>query len=174
MKKLLSLILVCASTMVMANDHDKAKHHGKPAHHGTPQHQGTINISPQLRAVLNQEMQQIKGGMESLVLANVSGNWGKIASIGHQIKHSYIMKQKLTDKQRHELHESLPMEFKMLDKKLHQYAGMLAHVAKEHDIELVNYYIYKMNETCVSCHASFASNKFPGFKAPNKHATDNH
>ncbi|MCJ8274058.1 MAG: hypothetical protein MJK04_32245 [Psychrosphaera sp.] len=186
MKKLLTALLVCASITAIAADqdghekgHDKAKQHGhekaksKAKHHA--QHQAkSINISPKLRAVLNQEMQQIKGGMESLVFATVSGNWHKISSVGHQIKHSYIMKQKLTEKQRNELHQSLPMGFKQLDKKLHNYAGMLAHVAKEHDMELVNYYIYKMNETCASCHAQYASDKFPGFKAKNKHAGDDH
>ncbi len=192
MKKLLTALLVCASVTAIAADQDghekshdkangKAKQHGyekaksqaksKGKHHGEHKAQ-SIHISQELRAVLNQEMQQIKGGMESLVFATVSGNWGKISSVGHQIKHSYIMKQKLTKKQRHELHDKLPMGFKQLDKKLHNYAGMLAHVAKEHDMELVNYYIYKMNETCASCHAQYASDKFPGFKANNKHAGD--
>jgi hypothetical protein len=190
MKKLLTALLVCASVTAIAADKDghekghdkansKAKQHGyekakdKGMHHAQHKAQ-SIHISSELRAVLNQEMQQIKGGMESLVFATVSGNWGKISSIGHQIKHSYIMKQKLTKKQRHELHDSLPAGFKQLDKKLHNYAGMLAHVAKEHDMELVNYYIYKMNETCASCHAQYASDKFPGFKAKNKHAGDDH
>ena len=167
MKKLLIGLLFCLSTAPVANDHGDG-------HHKHAQKKHTISLTPELQALLNQEMHQIKSGMESLVLASVSGDWKKIASVGHQIKHSYILKQKLSDKQRHQLHEKLPAGFKQLDQKLHNYAGMLSHVAKEHDIELVNYYLYKMNETCASCHASYARDKFPGFNAKNKHASDKH
>ncbi|MFT4927222.1 MAG: hypothetical protein ACI8WB_003328 [Phenylobacterium sp.] len=145
-----------------SSDHKKAKHHQ------------TLNLSPALQSALNLEMQQIKMGMESLVFATVSGNWGQIAAIGQQIHHSYILKKKLTAKQRHELHQQLPAEFKRLDHKLHQYAKMLSHVAHERDIELVNYYVYKMNETCTSCHSRFVTDKFAGFKLGNKHHQGKH
>lgn len=158
----LSLLFVGASTMpIMSVAAEHGHHHEKkPA---------SLGLSKELSTALNQEMQQIKGGMESLVFATVSGNWGQIAAVGQKIKHSYILKQKLTGKQRHELHDKLPPEFKRLDQKLHQYAGMLAHVAHERDIELVNYYIYKMNETCTACHSRFVTDKFAGFKQANKH-----
>ncbi len=174
MKKQLTIGLILASTVstiVAAHNHDEAAGDVKIAkkHHQVHAQAATLAISAELRAALNMEMQQIKGGMESLVGATVAGNWGKIAAVGQQIKHSYILKQKLTAKQRHELHDKLPEEFKRLDKQLHQYAGMLAHVAQERDIGLVNYYIYKMNETCTSCHARFVKDKFGGFNLPNKH-----
>ncbi|MFT5164523.1 MAG: hypothetical protein ACI9FJ_003125 [Alteromonadaceae bacterium] len=168
MKKLLIMGLICASTAVFANHHHGAEH-DKAKPHQTHDKGEAIDLSPELRQILNQEMQQIKGGMESLVFATVSGNWGQISAVGQKIKHSFILKQKLNAKQRHELHDKLPQEFKRLDQQLHQYAGMLAHVAQERDIELVNYYIYKMNETCTSCHSRFVKDKFGGFNQPNKH-----
>lgn len=162
----LALALVGAPSLSVA--HHDGTEHGHKAKQMAQQHKG-LGLSPELRGLLGQEMLQIKGGMESLVSASISGNWGQIASIGHQIKHSYILKQKLTAKQRHELHDKLPDEFKRLDEQLHYYAGMLAHVAQERDIELVNFYIYKMQDTCTACHSRFAKDKFAGFGMPNKH-----
>ena len=115
-----------------------------------------------------------KAAWKKLVLATAAADWHTIAQVGHDIKHSYILKQKLTKEQRHQLHQGLPAGFKKLDKDFHRYAGMLSHVAKEHDIELVNYYIYKMKETCSSCHSQYATDKFPGYKARNKHTGDHH
>lgn len=162
MKKLLTVLLLCISTVVPAHHHGPEPSDGKVRK--LPQSSGDkLTLSADVRTLLRQEMRQIKGGMESLVLATVSAQWGQIAAVGQRLKHSYIFKQKLTAKQRHELTEQLPDEFKRLDKKLHQYADMLSHVARERDIELVNYYIYKINETCTGCHARFVKNKFAGF-----------
>lgn len=180
MKKLLPFILgpllatgICG--LAMANHHGKG--HAKAKTHDQHQaasHSQELNISTDLRLLLNQEMQQIRGGMESLVFANVAGDWDKIAKVGGNIKHSYIMAQKLTKEQRHQLHDGLPEGFKVLDKKLHHYAGMLSAVAKKHDRELVNYFIYKMSETCTACHAQYAAEKFPGFTKKNAHQSDHH
>ena len=123
----------------------------------------TIHLSPAIKALLVEEMNEVKKGMESLVTSIASGDWQAIAETGHHIKHSYIFKHKLTSEQKQELMKVLPHGFKSLDKKFHYYAGMLSHVAKERDIELVQFYRSKMNETCTACHAQFASARFTGF-----------
>jgi hypothetical protein len=171
MIKLLSLFLASVSILAVANGH----HQVEPKHQASRHNDKveSINLSAELSQILTMEMQQIKGGMESLVFATVSGDWQKIASVGKQIKQSYILKQKLSPQQSHELHQKLPQAFKRLDQQLHQYAGMLAHVADERDIELVNYYIYKMNETCTQCHSRFVQSKFSGFSMANKHHQEN-
>jgi hypothetical protein len=161
MKKIFLTLLMCTSTMVLSHHHGKDQHALKD-YKGS----GKLNLSADLRVMLNQEMQLLKGGMESLVLSTVSGKWGKIATIGQQIKQSYILSQKLSSEQHQQLAEQLPPGFKSLDDKLHHYAGMLAHVAQQQDIELVNFYIYKINETCSSCHSRFARDKFEGFRQP--------
>jgi hypothetical protein len=56
-----------------------------------------------------------------------------------------------------------------LDQRFHYYAGMLSHVAREGDMELANFFVYKMRESCSTCHANYAGARFPGFKRPNKH-----
>ena len=171
MKKLIGLVLVGATTVALASHHQKSGH-GHDQHHSAATQ--TLALDPQIKALLNQEMQMVRKGMESLVFATASADWKAIAEIGHNIKHSYILKQKLTKAQRHQLHTSLPDGFKQLDKKFHYYAGMLAHTAKEHDMELVNYYTYKMKESCSSCHSQYAKDKFPGFAAKNKHESGHH
>jgi hypothetical protein len=129
----------------------------------------TINLSPDLKALLVEEMNEVKKGMESLVTSIALGDWQAIEKTGHNIKHSYILKKRLTSEQKQELMKVLPKGFKSLDKKFHYYAGMLSHVAMERDIDLVQFYRSKMNETCTTCHAQFASARFFGFTQKNKH-----
>ena len=136
--------------------------------------ENTLGLSDSVSVLLKAEMNEIKKGMESLVFAMASGNWKQIQETGHRIKHSYIMKNKLTESQKHELHAKLPAQFREIDKKFHYYAGMLSHVAEERDIELVNFYFAKMNETCMSCHSKFVTNRFEGFRQGNKHEQHDH
>ena len=133
-----------------------------------------ITLSPDLKALLVEEMKEVKKGMESLVTSVATGDWQAIAETGHNIKHSYIIKKSLTSEQKQELKKVLPAGFKSLDRKFHYYAGMLSHVAKERDIELVHYYVSRMNEACTSCHAQFASARFTGFAKKNKHEEHMH
>lgn len=133
-----------------------------------------INLSPDLKALLVEEMKEIKKGMESLVTSVATGDWHAIAETGHNIKHSYIIKKSLTREQKQELKKALPVGFKSLDRKFHYYAGMLSHVAKEQDIELVHYYVSRMNEACTSCHGQYVSARFTGFTQKNKHEEHMH
>ena len=151
MKKYAVFALMLCSCLVFASENND--------HHTS----NNIHISKDLRTLLNQEMQEISKGMASLVLSVSSGKWHEIEETGEKIKNSYILNKKLTKHQRHELQQALPEDFKQLDQKFHHYAGMLSHAAEQRDIELVNYYVYKMNEACASCHAKFAGEKFPGF-----------
>ncbi|MCK4824530.1 hypothetical protein KA005_52750, partial [bacterium] len=56
------------------------------------------------------------------------------------------------------------------DKAFHGYAGMLAHAAEEKNMEVANFYLSKMTETCIKCHSRFAKERFPGLvKAEKSH-----
>jgi len=99
--------------------------------------------------------------MMSIIPAYISGNWGEIETTAGKIKNSYILKQKLTEDQKKELHSVLPPEFIEKDQKFHYLAGMLEHAAKNKKPELINFYFSEMNESCVSCHTAFATHKFP-------------
>ena len=96
------------------------------------------------------------------MVAIASGNWQEVADIGEHIRHSYIMQQQLTDAQLAELHHELPPAFQELDQTFHRSAGMLAHAAEMKNAEVVNFYFYKLTDTCVACHRKFAADRFPG------------
>ncbi|ABA57577.1 hypothetical protein Noc_1069 [Nitrosococcus oceani ATCC 19707] len=122
------------------------------------------SLSPELRALLGKEMRALEEGMQSIITAYVSGNLEKVSNIAEKMKNSFILKQEITNGQKHELVNKISRSFLRLDKKFHEYAGMLQHVAKEKHIELVGFYYYKLTEACVVCHSNFASHRFPKLK----------
>ncbi len=125
---------------------------------------GVEALSHELRNLLSQEMQALQSGMMSIIPAYVSGDWGEIEITAGKIKNSYILKQSLTKSQVNELHSVLPYEFFEKDQRFHYLAGMLEHVAKNKNTELINFYFSEMKESCVSCHMKFAMHKFPALK----------
>ncbi len=159
----LSMLMLLASVSV-AEEH---KHSGHEV-------AGQLNLSKEVHEMLTLEMKEIRKGMESMVYAVAAGQWDEVAKTASSIKHGFILKQQLTEQQQHELHEKLPHGFKEQDRKFHYYAGMLSHVAEEKDIELVHFFIYKMNEACTACHGKYASGKFKGLQIKNRHAEHMH
>jgi hypothetical protein len=87
------------------------------------------SLSPELRQLLSQEMISLQTGMTAIIPAYVSGDWHKISDIALKMKHSYILKQTLTQSQKHEFHSNLPASFLKLDQQFHYQAGMLSHAA---------------------------------------------
>ena len=124
----------------------------------------TVHLSKELKVILNQEMYAIEQGMMKIIPAISAGNWETITEIAKRIQNSFILKQKLTEKQIEELHHSLPVDFIDMDHSFHSTAGKLAHAALEHDGELVNFYFYKLHSQCINCHSKYASERFPNLK----------
>jgi len=121
-------------------------------------------LSPGLRLLLSEEMVALQAGMQSLIPAIIAGDWENIAGLGEKIAGSYILDRKLTQSQADELHHSLPLSFREMDQGFHHDAAMLAHAADSRDRELVTFYLYRMTDACLSCHARFATHRFPGLK----------
>ncbi len=144
-------------------------HHNKQKQ----QQSGVTTLSTELRALLSKEMVALQKGMQAIVPAYVAGNWAEIEAIALKMENSYILKQSLNEHQIHELHSSLSAEFLKLDQDFHYYAGMLNHVAAKKKVELVGFYITKLNETCLNCHSQFATHKFP-LLAPQKTNEEHH
>jgi len=137
--------------------------------------EGSIKtLSPELRVLLEQEMAAIEQGMKNIIPAYISGNLSEVAEIAGQIKNSYILKAKITEEQKHELHQKLPKEFIAKDQKFHKYAGMLERVSHEKHTELVGFYYSKLLESCVSCHTEHAEHRFPSLADEFENAEHHH
>ena len=160
----LLILLFANSSYALEQGHEADAHHAS-----SDAQQAALQLSPEIQQLLQREMQQIRSGMETLVFAMAAADWQQIETTAANIQQGYIMKQTLSAEQKHQLHQGLPQTFKSLDQRFHYYAGMLSHVARERDMELANFFIYKMNESCSACHAQFAVARFPGFGQPNKH-----
>jgi len=119
------------------------------------------SLSPELRTLLKREMLALQEGMKNIVPAFASGDLEKVSDIAGRINRSFLLKQKISASQKHELHEKLPKEFIRKDQQFHKYAGMLEHVSKERHIELVGFYYSKLLESCIGCHSKFARHRFP-------------
>ena len=132
-----------------------------------------LHLSPGLTGLLQQEMQAIQRGMQSLIPAIASGDRQAIAETGDKIQHSYIMSQQLSAQHRQEL-QQLPPAFRALDQSFHRYAGMLAHAARMQNAEVVNFYFYKLTDACVACHSRFAANRFPDLAPADNHGEQHH
>lgn len=141
--------------------------YGEDVHSTHTPTKGVEALSPGLRNLLSEEMIAVQSGMQSIIPEYVSGNWEAVEKTAKKIKDSYILKQRLTKTQKEELH-TLPHGFIEQDKKFHYLAGMLENAAKHRKSELMNFYFSMMNESCVDCHSSYATSRFPSLKLMDK------
>jgi hypothetical protein len=129
---------------------------------------GVESLSPETRSLLREEMLEIQSGMMSVIAAYASGDLEEIASIAKSIEDSYILRQKMSRQQMHELHQKLPSAFVQLDQQFHVYAGSLADAATSSNGELVVFYYSKLVESCSACHSKHAKHRFPAFRERNE------
>lgn len=121
-------------------------------------------LSPELRSLLQKEMQALQQAMNQVFDAYISGKTSEISDIAEKMKNSYILMQNLTEEQKHELHQ-LPESFLQADQKFHEYAEMLEHVAYNKNKDMIGFYYYKLAESCMSCHSKHAQHRFPDLKS---------
>ena len=124
-----------------------------------------LKLSPKLRGALVAEMAGLKTGVAELTGALATGDWPRARQRALAIRDSYILKQKLSRAELAELEHALPADFQELDARFHRHAEALADAAEGHDGELAGFYLGRMVEGCVGCHARYASHALPGFKA---------
>ncbi len=125
---------------------------------------GAEALSPEVRALLAQEMQHIEKGMQSIFSNMVKGEYETISETAIDIENSFIFKRKLTNEQRAELKEKIPKSFIDTDRSFHELAGKLANAAEFEEKENVQKYFTEMTATCIRCHATYATHRFPAFK----------
>ena len=119
-------------------------------------------LTTRLKDLLANEMQQVAQAAADLALAIASGDHDTAKELGVAVHDSFILKQSLTDQDKKDLMGAVPPAFVALDREFHAVAGKLAHAAEAGDSQLQSFYFSEMLRSCVTCHAAFASDRFPG------------
>jgi len=122
-------------------------------------------LSEPIREILQQEMNLIQSAVMAIIPAYAAGDTDEIISIARSIQDSYILNQRLSQQQHHELHEKLPPGFILLDKSVHYYAGMIAEAADQRKYEQIGFYLSRLTESCSQCHRQYATHRFPKLEA---------
>lgn len=122
-----------------------------------------LHLPPNLLSVLQQEMQQVESGMQLLLDYLTRGEAQNAADIAMQIHDSFILKQSLSQEELQQLVSLLPTGFVHMDRAFHGYAKKLAEAAQQNDFAASIKIYGDMAQACVSCHAQYAAEKFPGF-----------
>ncbi|MDY6979492.1 MAG: hypothetical protein SV201_06390 [Pseudomonadota bacterium] len=126
---------------------------------------GPLANEPELRGLLQQEMQALQEALATISTALPQGQWHTVADTAGQIHDSFILQQQLSADDRKTLHQTLPADFIQRDRAFHQQAKKLQQAAESQDAELSLFYYSKMVESCVSCHSRFATHRFPSLTA---------
>ena len=136
-----------------------------PMSHAQDQHAETWNLelSPGLMDLLRVEMREILSGIQTIPTGIATADWEMVAEISSRMSSSYILAKKITLEQKKELQQKLPEYFKKMDENFHLEAGKLEMAARKHDAQLVTFHYYRLIDSCTSCHAAYATSKFPGF-----------
>ena len=121
-------------------------------------------LTPRLKNLLANEMQQVGQATADLALAIAGGDHHTAKELGVAVHDSFILKQSLTDQDKKDLMGAVPSAFVALDRRFHALAGKLAHAAEAKDSELQHFYFSEMLRSCVTCHTEFASDRFPGLE----------
>ena len=177
-QRIVVLALLSAAAAALGQVHDHAPAPVAPMHEpevpAAPAPTAAVApLSPELRELFKLEMLGLQGAMLELIPKVVAGDWEGIAETAARIRGGFVLAQKLTPEQREELHRALPAGFLERDAEFHEIATGLEHAAHRKQAELVSFYVYKLTEGCVGCHARYAQTRFPAFApahAPAPHA----
>lgn len=121
-----------------------------------------LALPANLLHLLQQEMQQIESGMQLLLDYLARGEAQNAADIAMQIHDSFILKQSLSQQELQQLVSILPTGFVHMDRAFHSNAKKLAEAAQQNDFTTSIKIYGDRAQACVSCHAQYAPEKFPG------------
>lgn len=146
------LVVMLCSAMVWAGDgHD---HQGK-------KRDGFSTLDPDVKELLREEMRLLKGGLQEIGANLPEGNWEAVAQTAEKMRDSFILRKKITPEQGKKLHAALSPAFIEKDVAFHETANKLVHAAHREDPELTSFYLGRMVERCMGCHAVHAKERFP-------------
>ena len=134
-----------------------------PSLAGSTERNGRLSLSPELAVLLKAEMGELSEGIRAIALSLAKADWEVLEATSEKMYESYIMKKSLTPALAAVLKQELPPAFKRLDAEFHTRALKLQHAAEVRDLELSAFHFSKLVESCASCHAVYAAERFTGF-----------
>lgn len=120
-------------------------------------------LTPKLQGLLQREMVSILDASQRILDALIMGDYATVADQARAIEGSFIMEQSMTDEDRQDLVSVLPADFVDLDRLFHETAANLAVAAESKKQSRAHAFFDRMIEICSSCHAKFATDRFPSF-----------
>ena len=124
----------------------------------------TPKLTEKLNRLLQEEMRSIQAAMTSIHSAIVMGQHENVAKNAQQIHDSFILQQSLTEQDRKDLMSAVPEGFIKLDKEFHQLSASLADAGRGKDTNQQHELFSKMTGSCIQCHSTYVSDRFPGVK----------
>ena len=124
--------------------------------------QAVTKLSDETRNLFKAEMNFIKNGMDEILYAMVSGDDEKVHEVAGEIRDSFIFTKSLKPHNVEEL-KTLPKQFFTYDAELHGSASDLANAAEFNDKEGMKENYFKMVNSCLQCHETFATHRFNNF-----------
>lgn len=120
------------------------------------------NLDPRIRELLQEEMTEIQGAMHTILSAIVSGQHDIVQQKGQAIHDSFILARALSEEDRRALRAALPDGFVELDQSFHGLAAELSKSGAERDSAAQLDLFQKMTDSCLSCHQTYAPDRFSG------------
>jgi len=119
-------------------------------------------LSDETRNLFKAEMSFIKTGMDEILYAMISGDDEKVGEIASEIRDSFIFTKSLKPHNVKEI-KTLPKQFFEYDMELHGGAADLANAAEFNDKKAIQESYFKMVNSCMKCHSTFATHRFTNF-----------
>ncbi|RLA65566.1 MAG: hypothetical protein DRQ88_02060 [Epsilonproteobacteria bacterium] len=123
-----------------------------------------LKLPHDFHVILSVEMFELQGKMNLLLEGISRGKWKMVESTADYISDNYILKQKMTYKEKKMLKKALPDGFVALDKYFHQTAKELKEAATKKESGLVLEKYRHLIKTCMECHGRYAAYKFIDFQ----------
>ena len=118
-------------------------------------------LSPKLQLLMGEEMREIEKGMKRMFSYIIAADYENIQKTATAIQNSYTFNKNLTKEMQQELRKKIPQAFMAIDMQLHGTAGDLANAAEFEDQAGVEKGFATMLNSCVACHSTYATHKFP-------------
>ena len=118
-------------------------------------------LPPHFQGLMRSEMASLEPAMQRLLAFIAQGNARAGATVARQIEQTFVLDRALSQQERRRLHNELPADFLDRDRAFHRRAGALAQALEQGDFATASKSYAAMTRMCVSCHALYATHRFP-------------